>query len=960
MLTDPGAITERLHRADRTCQRERGGSFFFRSIKYFLGLVLVCFLVDVFLHLNASQRLALLGLWGAVVLVVLGRFAYLTWVRRNQLERIARVLESRDPALGSKLINLLQLHSQTTDASLAPLTRQLAEQAVAGYADDLAGVDLQRLAKTQQLKTELKRAVWAGLAFMAVLGAFYRIAAIEVARFTDPCGDHPPYSVTRLEIVDPGPAGAQVVYGQSHLVKVSYAGHRPGELYLTCFAPDRPDKPVTVPMFGTGDRNFEQQIERIQSDLVLIAHTKGHGSYSPKRQLSVILTPKLDKAFVQIIPPAYTGLKAEEQPYQFKNLRALLGSRLLFRLQSNRPLREGVIEVVKSESDRQRVLMTNSGPQEVTGIVEARDSARLRFSVVDTQGLPSQDTWEGSLTLTYDLPPEIQIAHPAKDSFVAIDFQIAAQIEATDDYGLKQMRIHLATNQVFFPPNLIAYTGAVRGARETVPLDFRQMGVRPGDVVSLFAEAIDTAPEPNLTRSQTVNLTLISVEDYNAFLRENSDVSDIQAKYDELLGQLQDLVADQKKLGEEIDSLRGELAKSKLKPEAEAAPELDRLLARQNELNRKLDKLAGHFDQFVRKEPVYDIEKELQKILSQKANVIRSSTATNQADTAAIAARSAPASGSRQVTPQLASDFKQASDNQLGRLGGAQEQAQQQVIQPLQDMSAMHELMKDFNEFQALYQAQKTIAGQTRAYARPGQLGREEQLALKNLAGAERDVKELLDQLTTKLRDDAKAAEKLFPKASQSGKDLAKQMEAARLSPLAEQTTDTMLAGNGENSFQLSDRLRSEMEKLFSECKSQGGQMGNEMDTYLKLQRGLNPGNSAQQMQQSRKFGNGQSTGMAMGTQTGQAGNSGTAASTEPTRDVLGNEALVEHARVAKTVPAGLGPGKPETGAAQVAAKTDIRKGLKPINRQSEAVASEAILEEYRSIVDNYFRTITK
>ena len=53
----------------------------------------------------------------------------MAYVRRNQLERIARLLETRDPALGSKLINVLQLQSQTNDPALAELTRQMAQQA---------------------------------------------------------------------------------------------------------------------------------------------------------------------------------------------------------------------------------------------------------------------------------------------------------------------------------------------------------------------------------------------------------------------------------------------------------------------------------------------------------------------------------------------------------------------------------------------------------------------------------------------------------------------------------------------------------------------------------------------------------------------------------------------------------------------------------------------------------------
>ena len=102
-------------------------------------VVLAAFVADVALHLGAGWRLGLLlAMRGAAaaLLVVAWRVAF---VRRNRLERVARFLENRAPALGSRLINLLQLQDQIADLSLAPLTRRLAQQAVDGYAARVEG-----------------------------------------------------------------------------------------------------------------------------------------------------------------------------------------------------------------------------------------------------------------------------------------------------------------------------------------------------------------------------------------------------------------------------------------------------------------------------------------------------------------------------------------------------------------------------------------------------------------------------------------------------------------------------------------------------------------------------------------------------------------------------------------------------------------------------------------------------
>ena len=747
MNPDTSNILQRLVAADRAHQRERGGSFLCRNVKFVLGFVILGLALDVFLHLGPDARLALVAALAGGALLLFGWSWYLAWVRRNQLEHIARFLETRDPELGSKLINILQLQEQSRDPSLTPLTRELAQLAVAGYANELASLNLERLARTPQLRREALRAGWAVLVFAVVLGAAFRITSVEVPRFADPFGDHPPYSFTQLEITEPGPSGTNVIYGRSVLVQVQASGHQPKEVFLTAHPFDHPEQETTVPMFDKGSVGFHQQLENIHSDLLVFAHTKDRHAISKKALIHVILVPQLENSFVQITPPAYTGLPAKEEPYSFKNVQALAGSRVRFRLQSNRPLREGAMELVPGNKPPLRVPLTKTGDQEVSGSFEARESGRLRFSLVDADGIPSEAQWEGAFTVMYDLPPDIAVTEPNNDCFVAMDFKVQARIDANDDYGLKMIRIHRALNGVYSPPRIVTFTNLVRQARETVPFDISTLGVQPGDVISLFAEAIDTAPEAHLARSQTINLSIISVEDYNAFLLERSDISDVTGKYEEVIDRLHELVEEQKKLSQDAQKLKADLAPSNSGTNETAARELDALLARQNELNQKLNQHADRMEHLVRAKPLYDAEKDLQEALRRQADAIRQSTATNNAAAHDIAQRSSPAAGPRQVTPALAQDLQRASDEQVARLGGTEQAMQKDVAGPLQDMSRMQELLKDFNQFESLYHTQEALTEQARAYNRAGQLSREDQLALRNLAGTEQQVGELMQGL---------------------------------------------------------------------------------------------------------------------------------------------------------------------------------------------------------------------
>lgn len=960
MLNESQNILKRLEVADREHQKEAGGAVMLRSVKYICAAVLFVFLLDVILHLSAGWRFSMvLAMLAGVSISALVAW-YLAFIRRNRIEHIARFLETRDSALGSRLINLLQLREQSGDDALAPLTRELARQAVENYSAGLSDVPIESLARTDELRRQMKRAMWALLGFSAILGAAFRVSTVEMARFIDPYGDHPPYSFTHLEIIQPGPAGTNVPYGHGLIVKVKATGHQPREIFLTSFPPGQRGQGLTLPMFEKSGVGYDQLLDNVRGELLVFAHTKDHVSESKQVRIGVVLTPQLEKLFVRIAPPDYTGIKPDERPYLFKGVEALAGSEIRYRLQSNRPLREGSMVLNSGDHPPQQVVLKKTSEKEVAGSFIALDSGRMRFSITDVDGLGSQGDFEGALTVTHDLPPEVRIVNPDHDSFIAMDFKLKVRIEAGDDYGLAEIRLHRGLNGAHSPPKVFKYSGVVRDGRETFDFNIGELGIQPGDVVSLFAEAIDNAPKPHLARSQTVRLQVISVEDYNNFLREQSDMAAAKAKYAELNDDLQTLVDGQKQLGEEIQELKNEWSKADGKQRDTLTQRFDSLVAKQAEMNEKLNSQAERMEHFVRENPLYDVEKEMQAMLREQAQTVRESTRTNDIDTRKVAQRSSPPSGPRRLSADMLADFKKASDEQVARLIGMHEETEKEAVQTLEDMVEMQELIKDFNQFEALCRVQQDLAQQAQAYNRPGQMMREDQLALKDLAATEKEVSDMLSLLQDRLRQDAQTAEKHFPKAAKSGRDLADQIGQRRLAPLADLATSQMLAGGGEQSFQLAERLRAEMEKMFSECKGGNCPSSKELDTYLQLQ-GFKPNRNFAQMSRSRIFGFGTGRGKGFGRGEGAMGTSGYAMTDGATMNVLGNESSIRSGSKSPrdSSPYGKGAGTLETNGKSEIEKADPMKGLKPVNRQSGVVASEAVLDQYSDVVENYFRTIT-
>src|SRR6185369_15321937 len=184
--------------------------------------------------------------------------------------------------------------------------------------------------------------------------------------------------------------------------------------------------------------------------------------------------------------------------------------------------------------------------------------------------------------------------------------------------------------------------------------------------------------------------------------------------------------------------------------------------------------------------------------------------------------RSTTPQGDRKLEAPMAGEMKKASDAQLAKLDGAEQQAREKLTQPLEDLALMQEIMKDMNRIQELDSVQKQIAEQAKAYNRSGPLTREDQLAPKDLAAQQKAVGDELQEVEDKLWNDGKEAQEKFPKAAGSAKKLAEMMGDLRLQMHSNNATDAMVQGRGDQSAQLAQRVSDELDKLFSTCQSQG------------------------------------------------------------------------------------------------------------------------------------------
>lgn len=949
-------VLDVLHRAGNQYSRHRALMLVTRCAIWIIVAVPVLMLADVLFHFSDHLRLAgVIGITLAV-LSVIAVAAGIAWFARPPVLRIARLLESRNPELGSKLVNILQLDTDSRREDASPLTRTLARQAVA---DAGKGIDLRslpRLAKEPRLPRRfLQMAGTLGvLAVLTIFGG--RHVHQEWLRFLDPYGDHPPFSLTYLEVFKPK-SGEAVLYDGSQIVEVRATGHQPRELFLTATPVGDPAHKITLPMSARGDGTFVARLEHIRERMEIVAHTQDGGARSHRRLLELILTPQIGPALVRIAPPEYTGQKPREIPYRFTALQVLEGSEILFRIQSNRPLATGGIQFETGSEPPETIPMQPAAegpPETVQAAFGAVKSGRMSFSLVDREGNHAVETPTASLTVTRDLPPAIAITVPEKDALVVEGLSIPLTIDATDDYGLSSVRVHIGINDKFLPLEPETFDGPdTRRHRSMRTLDLAKVGARPGDRITLFAEAVDTRPDPQITRTVTRHLEVITEEDYNNRLRENADVAMIAGKYEELIKRFGEQIAEQRRIEEMLAAMREKAARGPA--DEKALAEFSKAFAEQEQLNKRLEQMADDMADFGRDKPVYDFEKELHEKLREQSEAIRQSVAKNRADSEQALDKGPPPPAPPDGA--MMEGMEKAAREQRERLQGGSDRAKEEIQKPLEELAQLHELMKDFNRFQQLADEQRDLAQQAKAYQDKAQLNAEDRLALRELGARQRELAPKLDQLKKKLRHDADAAEEKLPEAAESARQLAQQVEDADMPGLARKAAQSMLDGKAADAGDQAANLRDAMEQLFDDAGQQGQkELANGLDRALQLNRGMKPGDSLRQMMQSKNFrplpGEGESGGGMGGMMASSAMEGGL--------QLLGGESLLDGPIAGAIAGQGDngGAGLPGSPTARLD-PTDPGNADRESARRTGTPGTSTLLMEYENIADAYFRRLT-
>ncbi len=557
---------------------------------------------DLVMELSPALRIA-----APAVALLVGATLALVATRRAWRQGEPRPLASRlDGIAGARgeIISGADLLLDRRDRT--PLGAGLAAIAIGRAADLAQDVPGPRVAPARPMAVaSLALGLLVGGVTMVSLGLPAMARALWL-RFSDPFGDHPPYSPVVLR-VEPG--DVTVVYGRGIEVRATAEGAAVDPLELVLETSGAP--PERLPMFPEGNGRWRTAIADVTAPGRYFV--RGGRARSRRHRIEVITLPRLVGVRVRVTPPAYTRRPAYDGPPPAGGLAGLPGTRVEVWATSNRPLSGGTLQLTATNARGEpRLTPTAPGGKEVHGAFEIREEGKVEVRVRDVDGQDSPEPLSTSLVLLRDDRPIIRIVEPRETSFATPDIQLPVVLAAEDDYGIAHVQLFRSLNGSRALPIEFPIGGdppARWDDRAYLPLS--EYGLRPGDEIKLFARAEDNDPAgPKGSESAVVTIRIIPREVFDRLTSAREGIEALTARYREAERRLEALADEAARLQEELEKLPpgSDLAK-------EHAERLQKLAERFREEAAAIRESARH--------PLrYDIDKNLSRELEALAKAL--------------------------------------------------------------------------------------------------------------------------------------------------------------------------------------------------------------------------------------------------------------------------------------------------------------------------------------------------
>jgi hypothetical protein len=491
-------------------------------------------------------------------------------------------------------------------------------------------------------------------------------------------------------------------------------------------------------------------------------------------------------------------------------------------------------------------------------------------------------------------------------------------------------------------------------------LDLRDLGLRPGDTIDYYATATDSFPQaPQTAASESFTLKIISEEEYARFMQSQMTAKDLRLKYENILAKMEELLKAQQQLQRETSDLKQQVQENKADPTSQSTKDrLAELAQKQAELGEKTQSLSAKLQQESQAAPVFDIEKDFKKALSEFTKRLGNAKGHMNAGADKIKEGAASPGSCPGSLAQAGTEQEKA----LKELGQQTQELRDTIQQANSEIEKMYNLMADVETFKQLYLAQKHLARQTRSLSDVTTPDFDTRVRLKGLAENEALVKNELNELKGKLREHAAQIEQEYPEVAGDAYTIAREIERRNITGLMQEGEDFLNNGSGQKAYPKVHEAYALMHAMISFCEGASGQGCKQCEFRLKIQMMLNPGNTMSQLAQSLGMGGaaGMGTGFAGAMGRGAAGTGGGQSDLAMFGgDTFGQNRVSDGSMMGtKRVSAETmeGPGQPDPLAGNIEELSAQRKS----NAEFEVEGQGRMMAEYNRLIEAYFQRLAE
>ncbi|HXG23333.1 MAG TPA: hypothetical protein VNJ09_02165 [Chthonomonadales bacterium] len=939
-ITSTRRVLTEAHRLGVRAQMAVGG---YRLATRTLGLLLAAMVFDLFFPLEAFLRgvfMVCLATW--VVQVALG-----LWAKRREeavrLERAAILLEQKHPELENALINAVQFSTQVDRQPENPATplMRLEMARAEKEAQHLSAQDGADFSAVLRARRHLMLAV--GIALLPLL-LFPRAYRFEVPRFLLFWMDYPPFTLTDFDV---RPAGARVKVGESVTIRVHVEGLQPDSLTLVTGTGRGRER--QTPLFVADRGAYMQTLENLTTDTWY--YVRANTGRSARYLIQVDQAPEVRRVTVTLYHPTYTKRPPETVKLGPEGIAGLYGTKVELVVEGTRPLAGGKLALAYPGAPEESVALTprKDKPGQVGGSFTIRRGGRYRLDLTATDGLTTRDAARGELKLLRDEKPLVYLTAPGRNAVVTPGMAVPIRVEAEDDVGLQRIELHRIVNNLADNVQIYPMQNSPRIASATSQLDFRDLGVRPGDVIQYYATAYDNDPgKPNLTDSDRYWLWVVSVQDYERLLSQQRGAPEMAADYRAMAEALGSLAEEQRALARAMERLAQQMAKNPHDPRLQH--QMRELQKTQNELRREAQELAQNMRRLTAQKPQYDIEKGLQKKLAELARRVEQ------------AARGAMQSASAANSPGIMAQQGANAAQQLERASG---QSLQSIEKALQVLEKLAPLYQDIARLKELAQKQKEIAMQARQVAQQAMQDTFAKSRLRELAEQQRQAREVLRSIQQDLQQHAQECRSISTEAAQRGQLLARALGQLGVGRMMEGAESAFARQDSPTGAGKAERAQRALESLFSQCSRGHEAVQRGLDNQVGIALGMGSGNTLEQLARNMGSSFGQS-GQGGGLAQGFGGMPAPRPGSRPGEGGMRGDQQQAMALTLHQQQAGTSTRRqnrrhlPGTELPGTLSKQDVEK-LTSTQRKPDAVIDPApgrYPAEYRRLVQEYFRAV--